>query len=79
MVYPMMVGVDLGSLRDVARQPQGLLITFVVNWLIKPFTMAAMAVVFFRYVFAQARQGRADLAQPLGHTSSGRRRDLPVC
>jgi ACR3 family arsenite transporter len=52
MVYPMMVGVDLGSLRDVARQPQGLLITLVVNWLIKPFTMAALAVVFFRYVFA---------------------------
>jgi ACR3 family arsenite transporter len=47
-----MVGVDLGSLRDVARQPQGLLITLVVNWLIKPFTMAALAVVFFRYVFA---------------------------
>jgi ACR3 family arsenite transporter len=52
MVYPMMVGVDLGSLRDVARQPQGLLITLVVNWLIKPFTMAALAVVFFQYVFA---------------------------
>jgi ACR3 family arsenite transporter len=52
MVYPMMVGVDLESLRDVARQPQGLLITLVVNWLIKPFTMAALAVVFFRYVFA---------------------------
>mgnify|MGYP002632766283 CR=1 FL=1 len=52
MVYPMMVGVDPASLRDVARQPQGLLITLVVNWLIKPFTMAALAVVFFRYVFA---------------------------
>ena len=51
MVYPMMVGVDPASLRDVARQPQGLLITLVVNWLIKPFTMAALAVVFFRYVF----------------------------
>lgn len=52
MVYPMMVGVDPRSLRDVARQPQGLLITLVVNWLIKPFTMAALAVVFFQYVFA---------------------------
>ncbi len=52
MVYPMMVGVDPGSLRDVARQPRGLLITLVVNWLIKPFTMAALAVVFFKYVFA---------------------------
>ena len=52
MVYPMMVGVDPGSLRDVARQPRGLLITLVVNWLIKPFTMAALAVVFFQHVFA---------------------------
>lgn len=52
MVYPMMVGVDPGSLRDVARQPRGLMITLVVNWLIKPFTMAALAVLFFQYVFA---------------------------
>jgi ACR3 family arsenite transporter len=52
MVYPMMVGVDPGSLRDVARQPRGLLITLIVNWLIKPFTMAALAVVFFQHVFA---------------------------
>jgi len=52
MVYPMMVGVDPRSLRDVARQPRGLLITLIVNWLIKPFTMAALAVLFFNYVFA---------------------------
>ncbi|MCK0103332.1 ACR3 family arsenite efflux transporter [Pseudohalocynthiibacter sp. F2068] len=52
MVYPMMVGVDPGSLRDVARQPRGLMITLVVNWLVKPFTMAALAVVFFQYIFA---------------------------
>ncbi|MFZ7092660.1 ACR3 family arsenite efflux transporter [Primorskyibacter sp. 2E233] len=52
MVYPMMVGVDPGSLRDVARQPRGLLITLVVNWLIKPFTMAALAVLFFQHIFA---------------------------
>ncbi|MBC7154321.1 MAG: ACR3 family arsenite efflux transporter [Rhodobacteraceae bacterium] len=52
MVYPMMVGVDPGSLRDVARQPRGLLITLAVNWLIKPFTMALLAVVFFDVVFA---------------------------
>jgi len=52
MVYPMMVGVDPKSLRDVARQPRGLLITLVVNWLIKPFTMAALAVLFFQHVFA---------------------------
>jgi ACR3 family arsenite transporter len=52
MVYPMMIGVDPGSLRSVARQPQGLVITLVVNWLIKPFTMAALAVLFFQYIFA---------------------------
>ncbi len=52
MVYPMMVGVDPRSLRDVARQPRGLMITLVVNWLIKPFTMAALAVLFFQYLFA---------------------------
>ncbi|MGB3279718.1 MAG: ACR3 family arsenite efflux transporter [Pseudorhodobacter sp.] len=52
MVYPMMVGVDPAALRDVARQPRGLLITLTVNWLIKPFTMAALAVVFFHHIFA---------------------------
>ena len=52
MVYPMMVGVDPASLHDVARQPRGLLITLSVNWLIKPFTMAALAVFFFEVVFA---------------------------
>lgn len=52
MVYPMMVGVDFGSVKDIARQPRGLLITLTVNWLIKPFTMAALAVLFFDYVFA---------------------------
>ncbi|MFT6675155.1 MAG: ACR3 family arsenite transporter [Sulfitobacter sp.] len=52
MVFPMMVGVDPRSLRDVAKQPRGLLITLVVNWLIKPFSMAALAVLFFQYVFA---------------------------
>ena len=52
MVYPMMVGVDPGSLRDVVKQPRGLAITLAVNWLIKPFTMAALGVLFFEVVFA---------------------------
>jgi ACR3 family arsenite transporter len=52
MVYPMMVGVDPCSLRDVVRQPKGLAITLAVNWLIKPFTMAALAVLFFEHFFA---------------------------
>ncbi|MDR9394146.1 ACR3 family arsenite efflux transporter [Roseovarius sp. SYSU LYC5161] len=52
MVYPMMVGVAPSRLRDVLRQPKGLAITLVVNWLVKPFTMAALAVLFFEGVFA---------------------------
>ncbi|WP_292289442.1 ACR3 family arsenite efflux transporter [Marivita sp.] len=52
MVYPMMVGVDPGSLKNVVKQPKGLAITLVVNWLIKPFTMAALGVLFFEVVFA---------------------------
>ncbi|MEX2519609.1 MAG: ACR3 family arsenite efflux transporter [Paracoccaceae bacterium] len=52
MVYPMMVGVDFGAVAGVARQPKGLIVTLAVNWLIKPFTMALLAVLFFDYVFA---------------------------
>ena len=52
MVYPMMVGVDPASLKDVVKQPRGLAITLTVNWLIKPFTMAALGVLFFEVVFA---------------------------
>jgi ACR3 family arsenite transporter len=52
MVFPMMVGVDFGAVAGVARQPKGLLVTLAVNWLIKPFTMAFLAVLFFDYIFA---------------------------
>ncbi len=52
MVYPMMVGVDFGALRKVGEKPKGLVVTLVVNWLVKPFTMAALGVLFFNYVFA---------------------------
>lgn len=52
MVYPMMVAVDLSSLKSVGQRPKGLIITVVVNWLIKPFTMAALGVLFFQYIFA---------------------------
>ncbi len=51
MVYPMMVGVDLASLGRVGRQPRGLIITLAINWLIKPFTMAALGVLFFRGLY----------------------------
>ncbi|GAB5415399.1 MAG: ACR3 family arsenite efflux transporter [Congregibacter sp.] len=52
MIYPMMVNVDFASLKDMGRKPKGLCITLVVNWLIKPFTMAALGILFFEYVFA---------------------------
>jgi len=52
MVYPMMVAVDFTSLRRVHERPKGLIITLVINWLVKPFTMAALGVLFFDYFFA---------------------------
>ena len=52
MIYPMMVSVDFASLRHIGDKPKGLLITVIVNWLVKPFTMAALAVLFFQYVYA---------------------------
>ncbi|MEK9654989.1 MAG: ACR3 family arsenite efflux transporter [Halieaceae bacterium] len=52
MIYPMMVQVDFGSIRSIGARPKGLIITLIVNWLIKPFTMAALGWVFFRFLFA---------------------------
>lgn len=52
MIYPMMVNVDFSSLRHIGERPKGLIITVVVNWLIKPFTMAGLGFLFFEYLFA---------------------------
>jgi ACR3 family arsenite transporter len=52
MIYPMMVNVDFASIRDVGKKPKGICITLVVNWLVKPFTMAALGILFFEHVFA---------------------------
>ena len=52
MIYPMMVQVDFRSLREVGRRPRGLVLTLVINWLVKPFTMAALGWLFFRVIFA---------------------------
>jgi len=51
MVYPMMVAVDFSSVRQFYKRPKGLVITLTVNWLIKPFTMAGLGVLFFHYLF----------------------------
>ncbi|MGB7757060.1 MAG: ACR3 family arsenite efflux transporter [Salinisphaera sp.] len=52
MIFPMMVQVDFTSILDVRRQPKGLIITTTVNWLIKPFSMFAIAWLFLTVVFA---------------------------
>jgi ACR3 family arsenite transporter len=52
MIYPMMVNVDFASLKNVGKKPKGLCITLVVNWLIKPFSMAALGILFFEHIFA---------------------------
>ncbi|OEY66065.1 ACR3 family arsenite efflux transporter [Marinobacter sp. X15-166B] len=52
MIYPMMVQIDFSSIKDVGKKPKGLVLTLVINWLIKPFTMAALGWLFFRVIFA---------------------------
>ncbi len=52
MIYPMMIQIDWSAVKDVGKKPQGLLLTLCVNWLIKPFSMAALGVLFFQHAFA---------------------------
>ena len=52
MIYPMMVQVDFSAIKHVGDKPRGLLLTLIVNWLIKPFTMAALGWLFFKGLFA---------------------------
>lgn len=51
MIYPMMLQVDFSSLKNVGKRPKGLILTLVVNWLIKPFTMAFFAWIFFSKIY----------------------------
>ncbi|PKG85659.1 arsenical-resistance protein [Colwellia sp. 75C3] len=52
MIYPMMVQIDFSSIKDVGKNPKGLVLTIIINWFIKPFTMAALGWLFFNYLFA---------------------------
>ena len=52
MIYPMMVQIDFSAIKNVGQKPKGLVLTLVVNWLIKPFTMAALSWLFFKVIFA---------------------------
>ena len=61
MIYPMMVQVDFTAIKDIRKRPQGIWLTLVVNWLIKPFTMAALGWLFFRVLFV-------DLVDPASAT-----------
>ncbi|MCK9444840.1 MAG: ACR3 family arsenite efflux transporter [Tissierellaceae bacterium] len=51
MIYPMMLKVDFNSIKRVGESPRGLIITWITNWLIKPFTMYGIALFFFNVVF----------------------------
>ena len=51
MIYPMMIKVDFQSIKDVGRNPKGLFLTWIVNWLIKPFTMYGIAYLFLFHIF----------------------------
>ena len=52
MITPMMMKVDFGAIRNVRRKPAGLIVTLIVNWLVKPFSMAFLAWLFFRLIFS---------------------------
>lgn len=51
MIYPMMIQVDFASLKDVTKKPKGIVLTLIVNWLIKPFSMALLGWLFFHVLF----------------------------
>lgn len=53
MIYPMMMKVDFNSIKNVGKNPKGLFVTWIVNWLIKPFTMFLIASLFFYVIFKQ--------------------------
>lgn len=52
MIYPMMVQVDFSTIKEVGKNPKGLILTLIINWLIKPFSMAALGWLFFEGLFA---------------------------
>lgn len=51
MIYPMMMKVDFKSVKDIGKNPQGLFVTWITNWLIKPFSMFGIAWLFFYVIF----------------------------
>ena len=51
MIYPMMLQIDFSSIKDAGKKPKGIALTLTINWLIKPFSMAALGWLFFRVIF----------------------------
>jgi len=51
MIYPMMIQVDFSAIKDIGDKPKGLILTLVINWLVKPFTMAILGWLFFKILF----------------------------
>ena len=52
MIYPMMIQIDFHAIKDIGKRPKGIVLTLVVNWLIKPFSMALLGWLFFKVLFA---------------------------
>lgn len=52
MIYPMMLQIDFSSIKGVGKAPKGLIMTVIINWLIKPFTMAFFAWIFFEHIYS---------------------------
>lgn len=52
MIYPMMLQVDFSSIKNVGKRPKGIILTVIINWLIKPFTMAFFAWIFFTKLYS---------------------------
>lgn len=59
MIYPMMIQIDFSAVKNVGKNPKGLFLTLVINWLIKPFTMALLGGLFFKIIFAHWVSGAA--------------------
>ena len=71
MIYPMMIQVDFSAVKDAGKKPKGLILTLVINWLIKPFTMALLGWLFFRVIFADLVDPESATEYIAGHDLAG--------
>ena len=79
MIYPMMLKVDFQSIRNVGKNPKGLFVTWIVNWLVKPFTMYGIASLFFFVVFKGFIAPDLATEYLAGHYCLGQHPVLPWC